>query len=79
MTIIVSTEEFEEGMKELFDNGQLKHFSIDYATNAIHGWNNNQDCIVFKFKGYGFINDNRYNKYDLTNNEKGFIFVITKT
>jgi hypothetical protein len=79
MTIIVSTEEFEEGMKELFDNGQLRNFSIDYATNAIHGWNNNQDCIVFKFKGYGFINDNRYNKYDLTNNEKGFIFVITKT
>jgi hypothetical protein len=79
MTIIVSTEEFEEGMKELFDNGQLKHFSIDYATNAIHGWNNNQDCIVFKFKGYGFINDNRYNKYDLTNNEKGFILNITKT
>jgi hypothetical protein len=79
MIIIVSTEEFEEGMKELFDNGQLKHFSIDYATNAIHGWNNNQDCIVFKFKGYGFINDNRYNKYDLTNNEKGFILNITKT
>ena len=79
MTIIVSTEEFEEGMKELFDNGQLKHFSIDYATNAIHGWNNDQDCIVFKFKGYGFINDNRYNTYDLTNNEKGFILEIRKT
>jgi hypothetical protein len=79
MIIIVSTEEFEEGMKELFDNGQLKHFSIDYATNAIHGWDNNQDRIVFKFKGYGFINDNRYNKYDLINDEKGFILEITKT
>jgi hypothetical protein len=79
MTIIVSTEEFEEGMKELYDNGLLRNFSIDYATNAIHGWNNNQDCIVFKFKGYGFINDNRYNKYDLTNNEKGFILEIRKT
>lgn len=79
MTIIVSTEEFEEGMKELYDNNQLKHFSIDYATNAIHGWNNDQDCIIFKFKGYGFINDNRYNKYDLINDEKGFILEITKT
>jgi hypothetical protein len=79
MTIIVSTEEFEEGMKELYDNNQLKHFSIDYATNAIHGWYKDQDCIVFRFKGYGFINDNRYNTYDLTNDEKGFILKIRKT
>ena len=78
MTIHIPTEEFEEGMKELYDNGQLRSFSIDYATNAVHGWNNDTDCMVFKFKGYGFINDTRYNKYDLTHNEKGFIIVITK-
>jgi len=79
MIINISKNEFEEGMEELFDNNQLIHFAIDYATNAIHGWNNGKDCIVFKFKGYGFINDNRYNKYDLTHNEKGIIISITKT
>ena len=79
MIIEISTEEFEDGMKDLYDNGELKHFSIDYATNAIHGWNNNIDCIIFKFKGYGFINDNRYNTYELLNDDNGFKLLIKKT
>lgn len=79
MIIEISKEEFEDGMKELFDQGKLRSFSIDYATNAIHGWYNNTDCIIFKFKGYGFINDNRYNTYDLFNDVNGFKMVIRKT
>jgi hypothetical protein len=79
MIITILKEEFEEGVLELFESEQVDHFSIDYATNAIHGWYGDKDIIVFKFKGYGFINDNRYNKYDLIRNEKGFILKITKT
>lgn len=79
MVIEVSTDEFEEGMKDLYDNGKLSNFSIDYATNAIHGWYNDIDCIIFKFKGYGFINDNRYNSYELLNNNNGFKLLIKKT
>jgi len=79
MVIEISTDEFEDGMKDLYDNGKLSNFSIDYATNAIHGWCDNIDCIIFKFKGYGFINDNRYNTYELINHTNGFKLSIKKT
>ena len=66
MTINITPNELVEEYHESWKMGLIKHLSIDYATNSIHGWLNNEDVIIFNFKDYGFINDNRNNTYDLS-------------
>ena len=66
MTINITLNELVEEYRESWKMGLIKHLSIDYATNSIHGWLNNEDVIIFNFKDYGFINDNRNNTYDLS-------------
>jgi len=79
MLIHVGIEEFEEEFRTPWVAGLIKHPSIDYATNAIHGWYNNEDKIIFRFKDYGFINDNRFNTYDLSYGTAGITVKIIKT
>jgi len=60
----------------------LIHISVeelDYATNAIHGWFENEDCIIFRFKDYGFINDNRHNSYNISSGAAGGTIQIIKS
>lgn len=78
MIIHISVNEFEEDFKKLWKSGLIKNPSIDYATNAIHGWFEGKDEIIFKFKDYGFINDNRSNNYYLSSGEAGITIVIEK-
>jgi hypothetical protein len=57
----------------------IKSLSIDYATNSIHGWLDDKEVIIFSFKDYGFINDNRYNTYDITSDVDGILIKIKST
>ena len=78
MIIHISVNELEEEFRKPWKAGLIKHPSIDYATNAIHGWFEDKDIIIFKFKDYGFINDNRSNTYSLSSGEAGITVLIEK-
>jgi hypothetical protein len=60
-------------------NGGLNIDSIDYADNAIHATYRNKNVIIFRFKEYGFINDNRYNNYSISAGTAGITIRIEKT
>jgi hypothetical protein len=78
MFIHVLVDEFEEEFQKPWKAGLIKNMSIDYATNAIHGWYEDRDVIVFKFTGYGFINDNRHCTYSLSYGKAGITILIEK-
>lgn len=79
MIIHITTDELEEEFRTPWRAGLIKSPSIDYATNAIHGWFEDKDCIIFRFKDYGFINDNRFCTYNLSHGSAGFTIQIIKT
>ena len=78
MLVHISIDELEDKFKNPWKLGLIKDPSIDYATNAIHGWFENEDVIIFKFKDYGFINDNRRNNYSLSCGQAGLTILINK-
>ena len=78
MLIHISIDELEEKFREPWKVGLIKDPSIDYATNAIHGWFEGKDEILFKFKDYGFINDNRNNSYSLSCGRAGVTILIKR-
>ena len=78
MIIHIPINELEKEFRKPWKVGLIKDPSIDYATNAIPGWFENEDRIIFKFKDYGFINDNRNNTYSLSSGEAGITILIEK-
>jgi hypothetical protein len=78
MLLIISPEELVEEFRDTYKMQYVKSLSIDYATNAIHGWYENQDVIVFKFRDLGWINDNRYNTYEISSGPAGIVIKITR-
>ena len=66
MIIHITPEEFEPELQEAWKQNLIKSPMIDYATNAIHGWFEDKDVIIFRFKDYGFINDNRFSTRELS-------------
>jgi|TARA_R110000803_G_scaffold196743_1_gene260146 hypothetical protein len=78
MLIYVGVNEFENEFKETWKLELIKSPSIDYATNAIHGWFEGKDVIIFRFKDYGFINDNKSNTYSLSCGVAGITILIEK-
>ena len=79
MYIHIPVEELEDEFKTLWKSQWIKHPHIDYATNAIHGWFEDKDVIIFRFKNYGFINDNRFSKYEVSAGGAGITIHITNT
>jgi len=79
MIIHISVDEFEEVVREPWKASLIKAPSIDYATNAIHGFYEGKDTILFKFRDYGFINDNRFCTYNLSSGSAGITIQIIKT
>ena len=79
MHILISPEEFEPEFRNSWKAGVISQPSIDYATNAIHVWFEGKDCILFKFKDYGFINDNRYSTRELSVGAAGITLLIKKS
>jgi hypothetical protein len=79
MLIHIGVEELEENFRSHWRAELIAHPHIDYATNAIHGWFENEDCIIFKFKDYGFIHDNRGNSYNISSGKAGITIQIIKS
>ena len=78
MLIHIPINELEGKFKNPWKLGLIKDTSIDYATNAIHGWFEGRDEIIFKFKDYGFINNNKSNTYSMSCGEAGITILIEK-
>lgn len=79
MIIHITVNEFEPEFRKPWIARLIERPHIDYATNAIHGWFEGEDVIIFRFKGYGFINDNRENTYNLSSGSAGITIEIIKT
>lgn len=78
MIIVVPLEKIEEEFRPYFNFGTIKGLSIDYATNAIHGYVGDVEHIIFRFKECGVYLDNRYNSYTLTGGSAGILIRIDK-
>jgi hypothetical protein len=79
MLIHISVEELEEEFKAPWRAERLNHAHIDYATNAIHAWFEEKDCIIFKFKDFGFINTNVGNSYKISSGSAGITIQLNRT
>lgn len=79
MQILITPDEFEPEFRNSWKAGLISQPSIDYATNAIHVWFEGRDCILFKFKDYGWINDNRFNTYYIAAGRAGIMIQILQT
>jgi hypothetical protein len=77
MLIHISPDELESEFKNSWKLGFITHPSIDYADNAIYALFEGKQVIIFRFKKYGFIMDNRYNSYDISSGKAGITIKIT--
>ena len=78
MTLTIPIEEIDEEARPHFNSGSISGLSIDYATNAIHGYVGTSEHIVFRFKDCGIFLDNRYNSYELSGGSAGILIRIDK-
>lgn len=76
MFIHITPDELETEFIESWKLGWISQPSIDYADNAIYALFENQQVIIFRFKNYGWINDNRYNKYLISSGQAGITIHI---
>lgn len=79
MVITIDTDELESEFVESWKMGFIRDPHIDYATNCIHAWFENKEVILYRFKKYGWVNDNRENTYDISAGRAGIMIKITKT
>jgi hypothetical protein len=77
MLIHISPDELESEFKNSWKLGFITQPSIDYADNAIYALFEGKQIIIFRFKKYGFIMDNRYNSYDISSGKAGITIKIT--
>ena len=79
MVIWIDINELEPEFSENVWKMEFVHNPhIDYATNCIHAWFEKQEVILFRFKKYGWITDNRENTYDINIGKTGITLKITK-
>lgn len=71
MLIYIAPDELEEEFRESWKLGHIKFPSIDYADNAIHAIFEDRIVIIFYFKKFGWIADNRYNSYEISAGSAG--------
>jgi hypothetical protein len=76
MFIHITPDELETEFRESWKLGWISQPSIDYADNAIYALFENKQVIIFRFKSYGWINDNRYNKYLISSGQAGITINI---
>jgi len=76
MVILIAIEELEQEFQNPLKMGYIRNPHIDYATNAIHAWLGDKELIIFRFKDYGWINDNRSNIYNISAGSAGIIIQI---
>jgi hypothetical protein len=78
MIINILPDELEPEFRESWKMGWITQPSIDYADNAIWALFEGKNVIIFRFKEYGWINDNRYNSYDISAGSAGIMIKINK-
>lgn len=78
MFIHITPDELEPEFKESWKLGFINHPSIDYADNAIYAVFEGKLVIIFRFKDYGWINDNRSNTYNVTAGSAGITIQIIR-
>jgi hypothetical protein len=78
MLIHIAPDELEEQFRSSWKMGFISQPSIDYADNAIYAVFEGKQVIIFRFKDYGFINDNRSNKYQISSGLAGITINIIK-
>lgn len=66
MLIHITPDELEEEFRNSWRMGFISQPSIDYADNAIYAVFEGKQVIIFYFKKYGFITDNRHNTYEIS-------------
>jgi len=79
MIINIQLEDLEPEFIPYFRFRSIRNLSLDYATNAIHGYLGDKEIIVFRFKDYGFIHDNRFNTCSISYGEAGITLDVRKT
>jgi hypothetical protein len=79
MFIHITPDELEEEFRESWKLGFITQPSIDYADNAIYAIFESKQVIIFRFKKYGWINDNRFNTYKISAGSAGITINIIKT
>jgi len=78
MLIHITPDELEEEFRDSWKMGFISQPSIDYADNAIHAVFEGKIVIIFRFKNYGFITDNRFNTYDISAGKAGITIKIKR-
>lgn len=78
MTIHIPVSELHPDFRNIWKLSYIHDPHIDYATNCIHAWHGDKEVILFQFKDYGFVNDNRTNSYEITCGRAGLLIEITK-
>jgi hypothetical protein len=78
MIINILPDELEPEFRESWKMGFITQPSIDYADNAIWAIFEGNNVIIFRFREYGFINDNRYNSYSISTGNAGITIKIDK-
>ena len=78
MTILITPDELEEEFRNSWKMGHIQHPSIDYADYAIYATFEGKLCIIFRFKDFGWINDNRFNYYTVSSGAAGIMINIFK-
>jgi hypothetical protein len=78
MFIHITPDELEKEFRESWKLGFITQPSIDYADNAIYAVFEGKLVTIFRFKKYGWINDNRYNTYNISAGSAGITINIIK-
>jgi hypothetical protein len=78
MIINILPDELEPEFINSWKMGMITQPSIDYADNAIWAIFESRQVVIFRFKQYGFINDNRYNSYSISAGSAGITIKIDK-
>jgi hypothetical protein len=76
MLIYIRPDELESEFINSWKLGHITQPSIDYADNAIYALYENKQVIIFYFKKYGYVMDNRFTSYDITAGKVGITINI---
>lgn len=78
MLIYITPDELEEEYRNSWKLGHITQPSIDYADNAIWAIFEGKQVIIFYFKKYGYVMDNRYTTYNITAGRAGITINIIR-
>lgn len=76
MLIYITPNELEEEYRNSWKLGHITQPSIDYADNAIWAIFEGKQIIIFYFKKYGYVMDNRFTTYNITAGSAGITINI---